>query len=371
MIHNLSVHSLTEEESLVFIKDLSFVPTLTKTFKQEIKKSWSKFETSMLKQYFFRNSIHEKPPPFKRKSNWIPHQELGSISTPSWKTYSNLTLKENITLNNSKNIWSIIIKPYDKGGIIYIINTRDCLNKIHIHLQDHNAYKLLTHNPINGIAHNTRTFIHYMHFQQIIYTATMEFLLPLKNTRTPLFYGSSTIHKSICPLHPLAVGCDAPTYRLQLIQPLANNLPSHIKDTKHFLNLIENLPPLPPNNALLVTADVSWCHVPIQKQSTWWWHISCHSFHGEIQASPTYKLTTSHKSAQSSFSFLKVVSATFSLVYFVMSKKEHLWNKEKCFSFHLENSFHSWDNQILNFLIFKCHEVIKCPSTKHKTHLIE
>ena len=85
----------------------------------------------------------------------------------------------------------------------------------------------------------------------------MEFLLPLKNTRTPLFYGSSTIHKSICPLHPLVVGCDAATYRLQLIQPLANNLPSHIKDTKHFLNLIENLPPLPPNNTLLVTADVT------------------------------------------------------------------------------------------------------------------
>ena len=40
------------------------------------------------------------------------------------------------------------------------------------------------------------------------------------------------------------------------IQPLASNLPSYIRDTKHFLNLIEQLPPLPPN-ALLVTADVT------------------------------------------------------------------------------------------------------------------
>ena len=45
-------------------------------------------------------------------------------------------------------------------------------------------------------------------------------------------------------------------YVTHFIQPLANNLPLHVKDRKHFLNLIEKLPPLPPN-ALLVTADVT------------------------------------------------------------------------------------------------------------------
>ena len=34
---------------------------------------------------------------------------------------------------------------------------------------------------------------------------------------------------------------------------------------------------------------------------------------------------------------------------FCMSKREDLWNKEKCFLFHFESSFRSWDNQILNF----------------------
>ena len=37
---------------------------------------------------------------------------------------------------------------------------------------------------------------------------------------------------------------------------LQPNYPSHIKDKKHFLNLIEKPPPLPPN-AVLVTADVT------------------------------------------------------------------------------------------------------------------
>ena len=54
-----------------------------------------------------------------------------------------------------------------------------------------------------------------------------------------------------------------------------------------------------------------------------------------------------------------------------ISKREHLWNKETIFLFHFESSFRSWDNQILTFQIFKCHDVIKCPSVKYETHFTE
>ena len=56
---------------------------------------------------------------------------------------------------------------------------------------------------------------------------------------------------------------------------------------------------------------------------------------------------------------------------FFKSKGEHLWNKGKCFLFHFKSSFRSWDNQILTFQIFKCHDVIKCLSMKHETHFTE
>ena len=56
---------------------------------------------------------------------------------------------------------------------------------------------------------------------------------------------------------------------------------------------------------------------------------------------------------------------------FCKSKREDLWNKEKYFLFHFGSSFRSWDNQILNFQIFKCHDVIKCLSMKHETRFIE
>ena len=56
---------------------------------------------------------------------------------------------------------------------------------------------------------------------------------------------------------------------------------------------------------------------------------------------------------------------------FCMSKREHLWNKEKVFFFSLRRVFRSWDNQILTFEIFKCHEVTKCLNMKHETHFTE
>ena len=115
------------------------------------------------------------------------------------------------------------------------------------------------------------TLIEYMHSQYIIDKATMELLLPPKNTRTPLFYGLPKIYKPDYPLHPIVSGCDGPTdhlsaYITHFIQPLASNPPSHIKDTKHFLNLIEKLPTLP-SNALLVTADVTslYTNIPYKK----------------------------------------------------------------------------------------------------------
>ena len=137
-----TINFLSEDEFSLLTKVLSFVPTRTKTSQQEIHKTWGDFKKHILKLYFFWNSIHEKPSPFKRRSNWIPppldnptltefftsiEQELNSISTPRQKTYSNLTLTKKTGLNKFRNYHSIIIKPCDKGGGICIMNTRDSL----------------------------------------------------------------------------------------------------------------------------------------------------------------------------------------------------------------------------------------------------
>ena len=64
---------------------------------------------------------------------------------------------------------------------------------------------------------------------------------------------------------------------------------------------------------------------------------------------------------------LKVVSTTFLLVCFVSLKESTCETGEK-FVFHFKSFFCSWDNQVLTFLIFKCHHVINCLFMKHETH---
>ena len=150
------------------------------------------------------------------------------------------------------------------------MNTKDYLTKFHIHLQDHNTYKPLTHNPVGVIASDACTLIEHMHSQHIIDKNTMEILLPPKNTYKSLFYGLPKIHNPDWPLRSIVSGCNSPTDHLlvcitHFIQLEANNLPSHIKDTKYFLNLIEKLPPLL-FNAPLVTADVTPLYTNMQHE---------------------------------------------------------------------------------------------------------
>ena len=60
--------------------------------------------------------------------------------------------------------------------------------------------------------------------------------------------------------------------------------------------------------------------------------------------------------------FLKVVSAAFLLVCFVCLK-ESTWETRK-------NVFY-FTSKALFVQVFKCHDVIKCLSMKHKTHFTE
>ena len=63
---------------------------------------------------------------------------------------------------------------------------------------------------------------------------------------------------------------------------------------------------------------------------------------------------------------LKVVSATFLLICFVRLQQRTCETRKNVFLFYLKSSFRSWDNQVLNFQIFKCHNIIKCLSMKQE-----
>ena len=68
IIHSFSDNILTEDELSFLTKDLSFLPTPTKTFKLDTDRSWNKFKTHMLTHYFFAITFMTKSPLSRRNS---------------------------------------------------------------------------------------------------------------------------------------------------------------------------------------------------------------------------------------------------------------------------------------------------------------
>ena len=71
-------------------------------------------------------------------------------------------------------------------------------------------------------------------------------LLIKHQPKQPMFYLLPKIHKANNPGRPLVSACSCPTEHISeylnvVLQPLVQSLPTHIKDSTHALNLIENI----------------------------------------------------------------------------------------------------------------------------------
>ena len=88
------------------------------------------------------------------------------------------------------------------------------------------------------------------------------------NPRAGCFYLLPKIHKKGCPDRPVISGCGTSTEKISEfvdsnIKHLVPKIPSYLKDTKHFLQVLGEVGTLP-EGAILVTADVVglYPHIP-------------------------------------------------------------------------------------------------------------
>ena len=145
-------------------------------------------------------------------------------------------------------------------------------------------------------------FVSYVIFDQQLKITFRKFSPALKkSTPHPYSLSPKNLKSASPPFLPIFQPLPPPTpaerrghYVTHIIQPLFNNLPSCIKDTKTFPQPHWKTSTTPTQ----CTLSHSWCHVLIHKHSTWWWYITHHSFHGEIQASLTHKLPSSPYSSR-------------------------------------------------------------------------
>ena len=89
-------------------------------------------------------------------------------------------------------------------------------------------------------------------------------------SKPPRFYGLPKIHKPGAPLRPIVSNIGSPTYKLAKhlashIQPFIGSGPSYIKNSSHFVNLIQDLTLA--ETDLLVSFDVVslFTNVPVDE----------------------------------------------------------------------------------------------------------
>ena len=274
-IRNLSSHHLSQIETEVLALGLNFVPTPPAPTHHLVQKSAIRLIQTMQKQFHFRNRpLTTKRPTYCKPSTWIPPEpdspnltlflEQTQNHLPNLTQHfarPNLTSEQRSTLKNLGSNPDLVIKPFDEGSGICLMDTSLYVSKIEEHLADPTTYKELNSDPTQAIRNDALSTLDYLHMTHRIDDETKHHLTPPKPARTPLFYGLPKVHKPNIPLRPIVSACDSPTdqlsnYVTHFIQPLVEILPSYIRDSKHFLQLLESLPPLP-ENAILVTADVT------------------------------------------------------------------------------------------------------------------
>lgn len=182
------------------------------------------------------------------------------------KPHQNLTPAELIALADLSTDKEIIIHPADKGGAVVI--------------QDRTQYTQEAYRQLDNKKHYTRTFhdtttARKDHIIRELKTLKEENQLPRnahqtlmpKTVRTSPFYLLPKIQKPNNPGRPIVSGIDSPTDVIsgtldRILKPLLKHIPSYIRDTKHFLNIVHEIHALD-EDEILVSIDVSALYTSI------------------------------------------------------------------------------------------------------------
>ena len=280
---NLSAVQLSESETKLLPRGLSFVPTPKRINWTEVQADINEFaRRRRLKEYFHQNNNPSQPvaartnevPRFRCKGTWSPPSgrdaalqtyinaiENDIMSAQPSKIQNNLSKEERTALTNLRERSDIVIKPADKGSGTVIMDYSWYINECYRQLNDPNYYQKQSTNLTNKIQERVKEYLNRLHKDDLIDDDTFKYLLSNFDPKAGRLYILPKIHKQGTPGRPIISSNGHPTKRISefvdyYLKSLVRPLSSYIKDTTHFLLQLEQIGPLP-DNAILVTIDVS------------------------------------------------------------------------------------------------------------------
>ena len=215
-----------------------------------------------------------KPPPAPKPVERMIEANLLSFNERAPETASgrhNLTPLERRAINELHNNEDIVIRRADKGGAVVIWNRNDYLREGYRQLCDSNFYTRLDHCPTKDFNIEIGFALQTMLYNNEIDETVHEYLTSC-NLRTSEFYLLPKIHKGTSPVpgRPIISGNSSPTERISkfvdfFLKPHCSKLRSFVKDTTHFLQLLQEFDRLH-EDTLLVTMDVTSLYTNIPNQ---------------------------------------------------------------------------------------------------------
>ena len=288
LVTNLSHKHLTLAHRSVLNKGLKFVPTPRKDHTATTLKEYLLFERRLrLKYHFTRREDEENEDddffdtedipnqhPLYESSGWTPptgqdphldvyclltQQKIIDNNVNPGRPRFNLTKAERIALKDLQDDDSIVIKPADKGGKIVIQDREKYEEECYRQLSNRNFYEETTIQKFNQIQEEIQQTVRFLSTRNLIEeTASRKLYNP--TARIPPFYTLPKLHKEGIPGRPIVSGIDSPTERISMyvdynIKDYVNQAESYIKDTNHFLQIIQTIDTT--EDDILVTFDVS------------------------------------------------------------------------------------------------------------------
>ena len=188
------------------------------------------------------NAIDEFCSSIKNSANHLPSDKIikSNLNPPMRKAVQQL---RKLVFERK-----IRISRADKGGAVVIQNTDDYIREADRQLNNPTHYSKLKTDPTVKTAKESNTLIENMHKKGYINETTKKWAIVNPNlVRPQQFYHLPKIHKTTSnpPGRPIVSGSGGPTENISKLidhwlQNIVTTLPSHIKDSTHMLNIIEN-----------------------------------------------------------------------------------------------------------------------------------
>ena len=180
----------------------------------------------------------------------------------------NLTKEQRRALKELRGLEDEVILPADKGNATVVMTREDYNTKMRGMLETA-TYQQLKKDPTAAQERKLTSRLGRLKKEGEIPESLYQRLRP-SGSQLPRIYGLPKIHKPEVPLRPIVACIGAPSYKLSkyitsLISPLAGRTDSHVKNSKHFVEMMSGL--RIEDDEMLVSFDVSslFTNVPVDE----------------------------------------------------------------------------------------------------------